>query len=183
VKPVHTNRLQLVPLSRAFLDALLGGRRDEAQSVAGIAVPEEWPDEHDRRFLQLRLGQLTKDPAREEWLPLAIALRRRGRPMIGHIGFHGPPGVNGPGKADALEVGYTVFEPYRRRGYATEAVEALLDAVRKEHGIRHFVASVSPRNTPSLALVGRLGFRQTGTQWDDEDGEELVFELLAAPQP
>ena len=78
MKPVHTNRLQLVPLSRAFLDALLGGRRDEAQSVAGIAVPEEWPDEHDRRFLQLRLGQVTKDPAREEWLPLAIALRRRG---------------------------------------------------------------------------------------------------------
>ena len=107
--------------------------------------------------------------------------------MIGHIGFHGPPGANGPEKAGALEVGYTVFEPFRRQGYATEAVVGILEWARAEHGVRHFVASVGPRNDPSLALVRRLGFRQTGTQWDDEDGEELVFELkidakgIAAP--
>jgi RimJ/RimL family protein N-acetyltransferase len=97
--------------------------------------------------------------------------------MIGHIGFHGPRGVNGPQKPGALEVGYTVFEPFRRRGYATEAVEAILEWAREEHGVRHFIASVGPGNVPSLALVRRLGFRETGTQWDDEDGEELVFEL------
>jgi [ribosomal protein S5]-alanine N-acetyltransferase len=97
--------------------------------------------------------------------------------MIGHIGFHGPPGVNGPAKPGALEVGYTVFEPFRRQGYASEAVVAILRWAEAEHGVRHFVASVGPWNEPSLALVRRLGFRQTGTQWDDEDGEELVFEL------
>ena len=32
MKPIHTNRLALVPLSPAFLDALLGGRRDEAEA-------------------------------------------------------------------------------------------------------------------------------------------------------
>jgi RimJ/RimL family protein N-acetyltransferase len=51
------------------------------------------------------------------------------------------------------------------------------------HGIRRFVASVSPTNQPSLAIVRKLGFLQTGVQWDGEDGEELVFELeLPAPQ-
>jgi [ribosomal protein S5]-alanine N-acetyltransferase len=174
VKPIRTNRLELVPLSSRFLDALLDGRRDDAESAIGLAVPEGWPDEYDRRFLQLRLDQARKDAAREEWMPLAIALERR---IIGHIGFHGPPGVNGPKKPDALEVGYTVFEPFRRRGYATEAVRGILDWARAEHGVRHFVASVDPQNEPSLALVRRLGFRQTGTQWDDEDGEEFVFEL------
>ena len=64
-----------------------------------------------------------------------------------------------------------------RRSDATEAVVAILEWARTEHGVRHFVASVGPWNEPSLALVRRLGFRQTGTQWDDEDGEELVFEL------
>ena len=142
-----------------------------------MAIPAGWPDEHDRRFLRLRLDQVTKDPDRLEWMPRAIVLRRRGRPMIGHIGFHGPPGVNGPSKAGALEVGYTVFEPFRRRGYASEAVSALLDWARAEHGVHDFVASVSPGNVPSLALVRRFGFRQTGRQWDVEDGEELVFEL------
>jgi RimJ/RimL family protein N-acetyltransferase len=97
--------------------------------------------------------------------------------MIGHIGFHGPPGVNGPSRPDSLEVGYTVFEPFRRRGYASEAVSALLEWARDRHGIRDFVAAVGPHNVPSLGLVRRFGFRQTGRQWDDEDGEELVFEL------
>lgn len=120
---------------------------------------------------------MAKDPGRLEWLPRAIVLRRRERPVIGHIGFHGPPGVNGPSKPGALEVGYTVFEPFRRRGYATEAVAAILAWARDEHEIHDFVASVSPDNGPSLALVRRFGFRQTGRQWDDEDGEELVFEL------
>jgi [ribosomal protein S5]-alanine N-acetyltransferase len=46
-----------------------------------------------------------------------------------------------------------------------------------EHGIQHFVASVEPGNAASLAVVRRLGFEQTGRHWDDEDGEELEFEL------
>jgi ribosomal-protein-alanine N-acetyltransferase len=180
VKPIRTDRLELVPLSPAFLEALLGERWAKAELLAQLALPEGWPDDHDRGFLQLRLGQVTKDPARQDWLPRAIALPGEPRRMIGHIGFHGPPGVNGPAKPEALEVGYTVFEPFRRRGYATEAVKGILAWARDERGVRHFVASISPGNVPSLALVRRLGFRETGRQWDDEDGEELVFELLAA---
>jgi ribosomal-protein-alanine N-acetyltransferase len=174
VKPIRTNRLALVPLLPDFLDALLDGRRAEAESALGLELPPDWPDRHDLGFLRLRRDQARADPAREEWLPRAIALDGR---MIGHIGFHGPPGVNGPEKPGALEVGYTVFEPFRRQGYATEAVVWILRWAQGEHGVRHFVASVGPWNEPSLALVRRLGFRQTGTQWDDEDGEELVFEL------
>jgi [ribosomal protein S5]-alanine N-acetyltransferase len=176
---IETTRLALVPLSPRFLDAILGGRRDEAESMLGLELPEAWPDAHDYGFLRLRLDQVTAEPEREPFLPRAIALDGA---MVGHIGFHGPPGVNGPRKPGALEVGYTVFEPFRRRGYATEAVRAILAWAHEEHGVGHFVASVGPENEPSLALVRRLGFRQTGTQWDDEDGEELVFELEVGPK-
>ena len=70
-----------------------------------------------------------------------------------------------------------MFEEFRGRGYATEAARALLAWACDEHGIRHFIASVAPGNAPSLAIVRRLGFVETGRQWDEEDGEELVFEL------
>ena len=49
----------------------------------------------------------------------------------------------------------------------------------REYPIRTFVTSISPENVPSLNLVRKLGFVQVGTQWDDEEGEELVFELEA----
>ena len=99
--------------------------------------------------------------------------------MVGHAGFHGPAGTNGPQAPGALEIGYTVLPPFRGRGYATEAVVALMDWARSEHGIAVFIASVSPGNEPSLAIVRKLGFAQTGEQWDEEDGLELVFELGA----
>jgi RimJ/RimL family protein N-acetyltransferase len=96
--------------------------------------------------------------------------------MVGHAGFHGPPGINGLDAPDAVEVGYTVFPEHRGRGYAQEAVRALMDWAGTEHGMRRFIASVAPDNEPSLAIVRKLGFSQTGEQWDDEDGLELVFE-------
>jgi len=36
---------------------------------------------------------------------------------------------------------------------------------------------VAPNNEPSLGLIRKLGFVQTGVQWDEIDGQELVFEL------
>ena len=91
--------------------------------------------------------------------------------MIGYINFHGPPSPEG-----WAEVGYEILEPYRRRGYATEAVKALFDWAHREHGVGRFRASVSPHNETSLALIKRLGFESVGTQWDERDGEEIVFE-------
>jgi ribosomal-protein-alanine N-acetyltransferase len=176
VPPIGSPRLELVSMSPAFLDALLGGRRGEAETMLDATLPDGWPDEHDARFLRMRLAEVRSDPELQQWLVRALVLREPGRIVIGHAGFHGGPGRNGPGRDSALEVGYTVFEDYRGHGYATEAVVALM-AWARGRGIDHFVASVAPDNEPSLAVVRKLGFVQTGDQWDDEDGLELVFEL------
>jgi len=173
---IQSERLELVPLTKEMLAALLEGPRADCGRLGEFVVPDDWPDEHDRRFLTFRLRQMREEPARERWLVRAIVPRDEARPMVGHVGFHGPPGYNALKAADAVEVGYTIFPEHRRRGYATEAVRALLDWARAQ-GIHRFVASVGPQNEPSLALVRRLGFREVGRHWDDEDGEELEFEL------
>jgi ribosomal-protein-alanine N-acetyltransferase len=180
VPPIRTDRLELVSLAPSFLDALLGGSRAEAEAEGGFSLPDGWPDAHDRRFLELRLRELRDEPDRQQWLVRALVVPEQDRPMIGSAGFHGPPGRNAIEADDAVELGYAVLPPYRGRGYATEAVRALIHWASGEHGIRHFVASVAPDNAPSLAIVRRLGFEQTGRHWDDEDGEELEFELRIA---
>jgi RimJ/RimL family protein N-acetyltransferase len=93
------------------------------------------------------------------------------RETIGTIGFHGPPDEGG-----RVEIGYRVEPGFRRHGIATEAVRALL-AWAEAQGIHRFRASVAPANDPSLAIIANLGFREVGTQMDEIDGLELVFEL------
>jgi [ribosomal protein S5]-alanine N-acetyltransferase len=173
---IQSDRLDLVWLSTEVLEALLDGRRTEAEQLGGFTVPADWPDNHDARFLAFRLKQAREDPTQSPWLVRAMVLRGPERLMIGNIGFHGAPGRNALKAPDAVEVGYRVFPEHQRRGYATEAVRALLDWARAE-GITRFVASVGPENVPSLAIMRQLGFREVGRHWDHEDGEELEFEL------
>ncbi len=174
---ITSDRLELILLSPQAMEALVEGRRAEVERELDASIPADWPDEHDARFLRYRMRQLERAPGTEPWLVRAVILREPVRTMIGHAGFHGQPGVNGKQDPGAVELGYTIFEPYRGRGYATEAAQALMDWAREEQGISRFIASVAPTNDPSLAIVRKLGFVQTGEQWDEEDGLELVFEL------
>ncbi|MFN8633187.1 MAG: GNAT family N-acetyltransferase [Chloroflexota bacterium] len=174
VPDIRAERLDLVSMSPDFMRASVAGDLETAEQVLGAALPPDWPGDR-ARTLRMRLEQLEVDPAAQPWLLRAIVLREPERRLIGHINFHDPPGHE-----RKVEVGYSVWPAYRRRGYAQEAVEALFAWATTEHGIRHFVASIGPWNAPSLGLVRKLGFTQTGVRMDDEDGEELVFELLLA---
>lgn len=176
---IATERLDLVLLT-PVLDDLASGRRERAAAAIGASIPEWWPDSHDLGFLRLKYDQAARDQTAGEWLVRALVLRAR-REMIGHAGFHGPPGINARGDAEAVELGYTVFSEHRGRGYATEAVLSLIRWAGQEHGIPTFIASVGPNNEASLAIVRKLGFLQVGEQLDDEDGLELVFELDLPP--
>ena len=165
-------------MSPAFMEALLEGRKDDAARSFDIAMPDDPLTPEVTRFLRHRIEQMWRDPGVQRWLARAIVLRESGRVMVGNAGFHGQPGVNAPGHPTALEVGYGILPEHRRQGFATEAVAALIGWAREE-GIDHFVASVAPDNAPSLAIIHKLGFVRTGEHWDDEDGLEHVYELVA----
>jgi PPOX class probable F420-dependent enzyme len=90
------------------------------------------------------------------------------------VNFHGAPD-----ERQTPEVGYGLLPEERGKGYAIEAVRAVFDWARHEHGIHRFRASVAPDNERSLHLIEVLGFRRIGEQWDPDDGLELVFELDA----
>jgi [ribosomal protein S5]-alanine N-acetyltransferase len=166
--------IELVPMTPSFVEAVLADRRREASELLEIELPDEFPSDGERRFLGSRLRQMHEDVRYQQWCPHAVVLDGR---MIGGAGFHGPPGVNAIQSADAVEYGYSIYPPWRGRGYATEAARLLMDMAEEWAGISHFVLSVAPDNEPSLAIVRKLGFVRTGERMDDEDGLEHVFEL------
>jgi len=132
---------------------------------------ENPPWGEDLRFVEVFRARRLEHPEWAPWLFRVIITRDRPRRLIGHIGFH-----LGPDEQQTVEIGYTVFADYRGRGIATEAAHGLITWARQQ-GIRRVIASIAPANAPSLQVAARLGFLQTGSQWDDEDGEELVLEL------
>lgn len=110
------------------------------------------------------------------WFQFAIRLRESGL-------LAGDLGVRFPEDARQVEIGFTLAPEHQHRGYAREAVAAVLDHLFEVFGKHRVFASVDPRNEASLALLRRLGFRQEAhfreSIWfKGEWADDLVFGLL-----
>lgn len=166
---IVTERLSLEPLDPHVIRLLLAGDRPAAEAAIGADLPEEFAGERSA-WLRRHLELIERQPDRSGWCA-RLARVRAGGEVAGHCGFHGPSEAVG-----RAEIGYTVFEPYRRRGYGRELARALVDWGLAQ-GERLVYASVSPDNVASLAIIRGLGFRQVGVQEDPIDGTELVFAI------
>lgn len=177
-EPIRSPRLVLPHLSLADMERLLAGEVEAVARRLGADLSEEWRRAIEP-LLRIRVPQLRPEPELAPWILRAILLADgqtgTARPAIGFINFHDAPRDRG-----WVEVGYAIGPAWRRRGYATEAVRALLGWAYA-HGVGRFRASISPDNEPSMALVARLGFAWTGEQWDPDDGYELVYERDGVP--
>ena len=65
-------------------------------------------------------------------------------------------------KTDMIELGYTCSYRYHRRGYAFEALTALIDQLHRMAPDRAFISFVEPQNTASMGLLRKLGYRDMG---------------------
>ncbi|MGX5816702.1 GNAT family N-acetyltransferase [Chitinophaga lutea] len=173
---IITPRLLLRLLDEQAMEAWRSGRPEVLQRILGAHVSGEITEYTD--ILDHNQQQLASDPAYYPWSSRAIVLRDTAE-MVGLIRFHTRPNpvYLYPYSRHAVELGYLVFSPHRRRGYASEAVQAMMEWAGGHFGVRNFVASIAPGNLASLQLVQRLGFEQAGATEDETDGTELVFLL------
>ena len=170
---VTTARLDLHPLPLAVIEALLAGDVARADVQVPYAVTAaSFPD--DTYVLALRRDQLRADASELPWLYRAAVLRETGE-VVARAGFHAPPDADG-----TVEIGYRVLPAWRRRGLATEIVDGMLRWAGAQ-GARRCLASTGPDNLASRGVLARFGFVETGEQWDDVDGRELVFTLQPLP--
>ena len=82
-----------------------------------------------------------------------------------------------------VEVGCTLNKTFQGKGYATEALTAMVNyffTILKKHRI---VASIDPRNTASIRLIERLGFRKEAHFKEsyflrDEWVDDIIYAML-----
>ncbi len=105
---------------------------------------------------------------------LAVCLAGTGD-LVGNLWFHAEP----PAEWRSCELGYVFHPDHCGRGYATEAVRALLDTAFGDWGVRRVTARCNPANTASWRLLERVGLRREGhllaaaSFTDDEHGDPI----------
>jgi ribosomal-protein-alanine N-acetyltransferase len=167
---IASDRLDLVELPIELHRHLDAGRVEVVAGALGAVVPAEFRHGVPSR---LRIEQLVRDPDELPWLVRALVLRDERR-VVGSAGFHAPPDATG-----RAELGYEILEADRRRGFAREAVVALMGWAGTTGRVHAFRASIAPENVASQALVASLGFERVGSQIDPIDGLEWVYERVA----
>lgn len=148
-EPIVTERLRL--------------RRSRPEDAEAISAYRSDPDVHRyqgwertdpagvRAEIREMGGRAPGEPG--GWVQLSVEGRDTGM-LVGDVGLSpsdGEPGV--------IKVGYTVAPAFQGRGYATEAVDALVDYAFEELGADVVRAYASVDNVPSVRVAEKVGMR------------------------
>ena len=63
---------------------------------------------------------------------------------------------------NTFSLGYTFHYNHHRKGYAFEALSALIELLHTQHPDWEFISFTDPANEPSMALLKKLGYRDMG---------------------
>ncbi len=168
---IPAERLELIAVTPAAAADLASG------GTGGFRWIEGGPIEGTRVGSGLVFTAYQAGVLRPEWGMYVLVRTEDGR-ALGALGFHAAPDEEG-----RVEIGYDLVEAARGRGYATEAVRALVgwttERARERGDVRSLWAVVDRSNTASQAVVGRAGFRQADEEdgSDGADGGQFAYEL------
>jgi [ribosomal protein S5]-alanine N-acetyltransferase len=149
MEPVETKRLKLVPQTR-----------EEARRQIEEMAPHERAEVSAQWLARLE-GSNPIDP----WIHGFRIVDRVSGGAIGSCGFKGPPGADG-----AVEIAYGVAKEHERRGYASEAAEALVKYAFDKEEVQVVRAHTLPEPNASTRVLKKCGFRCVGEVIDPEDG-------------
>jgi RimJ/RimL family protein N-acetyltransferase len=163
--PFQTMRLTLDRFVRSDAPSFAAYRSDpETARYQGWTAPYELA-----AALTLIEAQIDRtNVANGEWLQ--IALRLDGE-LIGDVA------VAMASDGRVADIGYTLVPAFRGRGFAVEAVGALVDRLFACTDVEQARASLDPRNKTSGRVVERLGFRYRGSyELPPADPEALAID-------
>jgi ribosomal-protein-alanine N-acetyltransferase len=151
---IETARLHLREVTPRDWRAIYGymSQRKSVRYCGLFSAMKPWTKEYTREFLGRAL--LGQSECQRRKYRLAVCLRNSGR-LIGDVGLV----IKEPGVA-AIDM--TVTPDEWHKGYATEAVWALIKFGFQELGLDAIWALMDPRNTQAMSVLWKLGMSRRG---------------------
>ena len=156
---LRTERLEIVPGTPALGRAEMGDRARFAQ-LLGAEVPTSWPPpENDEKTMTFFTEYVETHPDGVGWAAWYILLcGGDGRKTaIGTCGFTAKPDQTG-----TVETGYSILPEHQRRGYAPEAVAALVEWAFSHPVVERVIAHTFPDLRASIRVLEKCGFALVG---------------------
>ena len=161
---IETDRIGLRTFDERDLSLFLEYRNDpEIARLQGWELP--YTTEEALSFFEDLARFAPGTPG--EWHQFAVVDRGSGN-TVGDVGLH--VRASDPSVAD---VGYTIARKYQRKGYASEAVHAIIEYAFDVVGVRAVYANALAENEASRGVAERVGMALE-KQWWTDDGAELV---------
>lgn len=88
-------------------------------------------------------------------------------------------GLVHPGGQVEPEIKYALLRSCWGKGYASQAVPALLSYGHKAHGLPRIIATVAPANLASQRVLAKSGMRLSNERHNEDGSTTYVFEWLA----
>jgi len=150
--PLHTDRLLIRPVHGDDAAGLTERRNDpQVARYQGYTLP--YSREQAEQLVQQVLAM--EGPENQQWWMVTVAEAATGR-VLGDLAVR----LSWEGRT--AEVGYTLAPRYWGRGYATEALEALVEYLFEELRVTRVFGMLHPDNLPSALVLERCGFRFEG---------------------
>ncbi|MGH8849579.1 MAG: GNAT family N-acetyltransferase [Casimicrobiaceae bacterium] len=156
-----TPRLRLIAAELAHLRTELD---DPAQLgvLLGAEMPATWPPgEYDRGATAYFLSEYERRGSDAVgwygWYAVRPAHGAGGAQVVGAGGYFGPPSPEG-----SVEIGYSIAEEWRSRGYGSELALALTDRALRDPRVRRVIAQTAADNAASHVVLRRAGFTCLG---------------------
>ncbi len=160
---LRTPRLDLLPLSLEFCEAVIEGERERAAAILGHPLGG-WPEAPELEFaFPTYAHNLRADPSMAAWQGRAIVVRETGQ-VVGSVNLKGRP------RLGRVEVGYGLLTAYRGHGYAREAARATVARAFRDPATREVIAVIDPANARSILVAESLGMRRTGELFSEHPG-------------
>lgn len=165
---IQTTRLQLLPCTLKFFEAVLQGNEALAQ-LLGADVPEDWTEFPE--MVLVAYDKMRNDPALLGWF-FYLAVHRADNRLIGTASFKGRPDANG-----VVEIGYEVSVAYREQGYATEIAQTLIRFAFSHSQVTKVIAHTEEEYNAAVKVLQKAGMRFAGAVHGADAGELWRWEI------
>jgi ribosomal-protein-alanine N-acetyltransferase len=151
---IETQRLELIPCSLEVAKMAIAKDNPLLEKLLTAYVPEDWYSADVQGFLPKYVEMLEEDPSQLGY-GVWLMIRTHDSTLIGDLGF-----VGKSDDGECLELGYEVLAPYRNQGYATEAVEVLINYAFMQLAVKKVIAHTPQDNHAAMKVAEKLGMRK-----------------------